>query len=282
MLTERKTGLEVYIEYAIVENFLLDGALLYLAQKTVHLPVGKGRLFLSATCGAAFALVFPFFDLPPVWAFAVRYLFGFLLVLAAVRAKSVGEYFLTTFFFYLYTFSFGGFLLGMYAFFEVEYAAAGGYLISSVPMGAVLAAALAFSIAALRLFAALRRRYRRKKLLYRCKIVLVDGREYAGMGLLDTGNHLLFCGRPVSLVDPAAAERLFGGLPPEEDMPGLSVHTATGDGELKVFPARLMIYSEGRENIIDNVYFALASAPLGKGYDVILHPRLCKEEGTPC
>ena len=175
-----------------------------------------------------------------------------------------------------------GVLLGMYAFFEVEYTAAGGYLISSVPMGAVLAAALAFSIAALRLFAALRRRYRRKKLLYRCKIVLSDGREYAGMGLLDTGNHLLFCGRPVSLVDPAAAERLFGGLPPEEDMPGLSVHTATGDGELKVFPARLMIYSEGRENIIDNVYFALASAPLGKGYDVILHPRLCKEEGTPC
>lgn len=272
-------GVEVYIEYALAENFLLDGALLYLAQKTVRLPVDKGRLFLAAAGGAAFAVLFPLFNLSAVWAFAVRYLFGLVLVLAATRAETVKEYALAAIFFYLYTFAFGGLLLGMYAFFDLEYDMAGGYFVSPVPMGAVLVAGLVFLIVVLRLFGALYRRYRRTKLLYRCKILLSDGREDTGTGFLDTGNHLSFCGRPACLVDPAAARRLFGGPPPEGEMKSLYVHTATGDGELKIFPARLVIYSGERENIIDNVYFALAPAPLGKGYDIILHPQLCKEEG---
>lgn len=272
-------GVEVYIEYALAENFLLDGALLYLAQKTVRLPVGKARLFFAAACGAAFAVVFPFFKLAAGWAFAVRYLFGALLCLVAVRARSVKEYALAILFFYLYTFAFGGLLLGMYAFFDIDYDGAGGYFIAQAPLGAVLCGGLVFLLLVRRLFSALYRRYRRTKLLYRCRIALADGREIAGMGLLDTGNSLMRGDRPVCLLDPVLALELFGAPPPREDMESLRVHTATGDGELKIFPARIEIYSAAGKNIIENVYFALTPARLGRGYQIVLHPQLFKEVG---
>ena len=67
---------EVYIEYAIVENFILDGLLLYLSFKTVRLPISKPRLLLAALFGSVFAVLFPLLPLSDGYVFAVKYLFG--------------------------------------------------------------------------------------------------------------------------------------------------------------------------------------------------------------
>ena len=270
--------MEVYIEYAVAENFILDFTLLYLAIKTVRLPVIKWRILLAGALGAAFAVLFPFFHLSGIWALAVKYIFGGMLCLMSVKSKSCKAHLLVILFFYLYTFAFGGLLLGTYTFLNLKYLSDGTYLISQAPVTVVLCVLLLFSFTLIKLFSSLYRRYRHKKLLYRCEISL-NNVQTEGIGLLDTGNALTFKQTPVCLLDQSLALQFFDlekgrALPCET----LYVHTATGGGELKIFQASLKIYSEEKENIIDKVYFALAPTSLGKGYQIILHPQLFKEE----
>ena len=49
--------MEVYVEYAILENLLVDGALLYLAQTAAGQAVNLPRLLLASVLGAVFAVL---------------------------------------------------------------------------------------------------------------------------------------------------------------------------------------------------------------------------------
>lgn len=268
---------EVYIEYAIVENFILDGLLLYLSFKTVRLPISKPRLLLAALFGSVFAVLFPLLPLSDGYAFAVKYLFGGILCLTAA-SKQIKNALLILPFFYLYTFALGGLLLGMGSFFPQNEMENGNYILRQTPAFTVLISALVFGIACVKLISSLYRRYRNKKLLYSCKITF-KGVQVEGIGLLDTGNSLTFHGSPVCLIDKSLSKSLLN----EENSKDVSlermyVHTATGGGELKIFQATIQIYSENRENIIENVYLALSPVALGKGYQIILQPQIFREE----
>ncbi len=266
--------MEVYIEYALAENFILDATLLYLALKTVRLTIPKGRIVFAALIGATFALLFPLIPLNGVSAFIVRYVFGVILCLIATQTKRVKDYFLVVAFFYLYTFAFGGLLLGAYALFQPQISIEGNYTVSQTPVTIVLVGACVFAVGIVKIFTSLYKKYRRKKLLYQCKIFFNE-EKVEGIGLLDTGNRLTCDGIPVCLIDKSLAAGLR--LKPHIEKT-LFVHTATGGGELKIFQAQLQIYSEEKKNIIDKVYFALAPATLGKGYQIILQPQLFKED----
>ncbi|MBR7100235.1 MAG: sigma-E processing peptidase SpoIIGA [Clostridia bacterium] len=269
--------MEVYIEYAIVENFILDGLLLYLSFKTVRLPISKPRLLLAALLGSVFAVLFPLLPLSDGYAFAVKYLFGGILCLTAV-SKQIKNALLILPFFYLYTFALGGLLLGMDSFFLQNEMENGNYILRQTPAFTVLISALVFGIACVKLISSLYRRYRNKKLLYSCKITF-KGMQVEGIGLLDTGNSLTFHGSPVCLIDKSLSKSLLNEEN-SKDVPleRMYVHTATGGGELKIFQATIQIYSENRENIIENVYLALSPVALGKGYQIILQPQIFREE----
>lgn len=280
--------MEIYIEYALAENWILDTTLLYLALKTVRLPVVKIRIFLSAACGALFATFFPLLRLTGFFSFAVRYAFGAILCLVAVRSHSMKNYLLVVLFFYLYTFALGGALLGVYNFFRLEYTASGRYIVSQTPVAVVLIGACGFFLLMVKLISALYHKYGRKKLLYLCEINL-NGVKISGTGLLDTGNSLLLDGVPVCLLDKDDAavfleelnrenlEKSPRKLSDESPIKKIKIKTATGEGELIAFFANLKIYSEDEKNIIDKVYFAVAPVALGNGYQIILHPQLFKE-----
>ena len=128
----------VWIEYAIIENFILDGGLLYLALKTARQPIQKLRLFFAAALGTAFAVLFPLLELYGWYSFVIRYAFGAILCLTAVKGKAVKNYLFTTLFFYLYTFAYGGLLLGMVGLFNVNYQN-GNYLLPQTPAQIVVA-----------------------------------------------------------------------------------------------------------------------------------------------
>ena len=51
--------MEIYIEYALAENFLLDAMLLWLAMKAAKQEISLWRIVLAAAIGAAFAVAFP-------------------------------------------------------------------------------------------------------------------------------------------------------------------------------------------------------------------------------
>ncbi len=261
----------VWIEYAFAQNFIIDFSLLYLTNKTVRLPVHRLRLFGATVLGTAFALLFPLLALPKAISYIVRLSFGAVLCLVGLPAKGKGNL-SALFFFYLYTFLYGGFLMGVYSVFSLEYDP-GGSLVGGNFAVAALAFLPFFCLFSLRGAQKLWKRLKKKTVDYVCDVFFGTERVRLN-GLMDTGNSLQFNGNPVCLLAGEVKERVKNPLPTEDY---IFVRTATGEGVFPVFQAKIEIYSEGKENIIDKVYFAVSAQPLGGGYEVILHPQLLKE-----
>jgi len=75
--------MQVYVELALLENFCMDFTLLYAAKSVVKNRASKKRLAVAAALGACFAVVFPLFNLPPVWSAAIKIVSGLLICLIA-------------------------------------------------------------------------------------------------------------------------------------------------------------------------------------------------------
>ena len=113
--------MEIYVEYAILENLLLDGALLLLALLAVRQKICVWRLCLAAAVGAVFAIVFPLLSLPPWAALTLKFLVGALLCVIAVKKQNGrGRYVLTMILFYAFSFCFGGGLIAVLEGLDVE------------------------------------------------------------------------------------------------------------------------------------------------------------------
>ena len=66
----------VYIEYALAENFLIDGVLLGLGLFATKSEIRIKKLFVGALSGAVFAVVVPLFSLPVALDYALKILFA--------------------------------------------------------------------------------------------------------------------------------------------------------------------------------------------------------------
>lgn len=265
----------VWIEIAILENFLLDGVLLYLALKCARQKVSAFRLLLASGIGAAEAVVFPLLTLPNAAAYAVKIAGGVLLVAIAVRGKRLKPYLVAGGAFFLLTFALGGMLTALYSFFRVEYAEQGGYIVERAPVGLVLGAAALFAIAMCRLIRKAFRYRREERNLLAC--VLTSGeRTVRWTGYADSGNLLEFRGKPVCVTSAAGIFALFGADPKAEGR--IRVKTVNGERDAPVFrPDRLEIEADGKMRAADEVYLTVGE--VGKKYQVILSAVLLEVSG---
>ena len=107
-----KKRMVVYVEYAFLENFLLDFILLYISMRASRIKTKLWRLFLSAGIGGVFAVVFPLFPLNEGGRYALKWATGFLLCFVAFGeikgGNAWGRYALSCLFFFFSTFCFGG------------------------------------------------------------------------------------------------------------------------------------------------------------------------------
>ncbi len=97
--------MQVYIEYAILDNFFVDYFLLRQAAVLLRVPFKKRRLILSSVIGTVVAVVLPLFDLPTVVGFILKILLGTVISFTAVNhrnflgyIKYFNVFFLLTFF----------------------------------------------------------------------------------------------------------------------------------------------------------------------------------------
>ena len=100
--------MEIYIEYALAENFLLDAMLLWLAMKAAKQEISLWRIVLAAAIGAAFAVAFPLLKTGKTIAYILKFSVGALLCLVAVKGKGIGRYALTALLFFGFSFALGG------------------------------------------------------------------------------------------------------------------------------------------------------------------------------
>ena len=193
--------MEIYIEYALIENFLIDGALLYLSLKTARNVVRWKRLVLSALVGAVFAVLYPLIPLPKLVAEPLKFAFGAILVRLAKTGKGWDRFAFTALCFYFYSFLLGGAMLGFY----------GGEIGERAPVWGVGLGLFVLVVLALW---AVKRVYRRRateSFLYDCKIT-IGGRSVNAKGFLDSGNTATASGKPLCFITPPTAKKSPGPL----------------------------------------------------------------------
>lgn len=254
----------VYVEYALLENFLLDGLILYLALKIARGRVRVWRLLLAAAIGAAEAVCFPLLSVPTWCAYLLKALGGILICLVAVSKGRFKTYVIVTAAFFLITFALGGLLTAAYSFFNVEYEEGSGYLVEKAPVALILAGAGIFAA----LFAGfVKYFYRYAKLQKRIAPCALEhgGRKVKWKGLADSGNLLEFRGKPVCVFSAAAAFALFGRNLNEAGR--IEMKTVNGTRNSPVFECERM---QVNGKSFSGVYLTVGEVS-SKDYQLILH-----------
>ena len=266
----------VYIEYAFLQNFFLDGALLWLALKGTKTPVKRWRLFLASLIGAFFAIVYPLIKLPSGLKLLLKLSVGFLLCLTAFgRLKTQGEkrkYALVVSLFFALSFLFGGALLSLTQGLSFE-------KIKTVvtPIG--------FAVLSFFCLVLIRKMYKKSKLwryIYACKIVS-EGKSVSTLGFFDSGNVAEKDGIPVCFISPETAYSLWGEsmlLFKEERgqvCDEMQITTMAGVKKITLYKGILEIEEKGRIRMVKEVYFAPSANMISKEYTLLLHSRIFEE-----
>ncbi len=266
--TERE--MVVYVELAFLENFLLDGLLLYLAVRCARLKPGYLWIAAAAAVGAAEAIVFPLLPLPVWAAYLLKGLGGALLVVIAVRGRRLRPYLIAGAAFFFLTFALGGLLTAVDSFFGVEYEEGRGFLVERAPVGLIFGGAGLFAVAVIQGAKALYRYRKVKRNLLSCTL-RVGEKQVLWTGYADSGNNLFYRGNPVCVTSAAAIFALFGKKVKEEGR--MTVGTVNGERTSPVFVCDRMEIRCERELITrENVYLTVGE--VSPDYGLILNTAL--------
>ena len=257
--------MQVYIEYVILENFFIDGALLYLALSILKRKISCVRIMIAAAVGAAFAALYPLLRLPDFLSYLLKFSVGGLLVfIASKREKGVGRYALNALSFFAVSFLFAGMLIAAYDLIEFE----NGYLLQELPVGALLVGVAALSVGVSKGVKAFYRRRKQARFLYGCEFVSGET-TLKTTGYLDSGNLASFQGVPVCFLTPECFLKLIRAGQGCDEM---EIMTVSGVKKIKIFKLdELRIYLEDGANIIKSVYVSPSKHLKGREYDALLN-----------
>ncbi len=255
----------IYIEYALLENFFLDGILLFLTLISAKIPVKIWRIALSAALGAVFAIVYPLLQLSTALLYLLKFAFGFFLCLLAVgrvrTKKEWGRYALSCIFFFSYSFAFGGALTAL----------TGATTTDRAPVPLVLGGFAVFTLISLFLIRKIYQKRTEYRYIYDC-ILIIDKNSVKTLGFFDSGNTACKNGLPVCFVSPEVGFALWGdavlnGKTSEEE---LEITTLGGKKKMPLYLGEVQVLMDGKYRQIQT-YFAPSTNIVLREYQVILN-----------
>lgn len=135
--------MDIYIEYVLLDNFVVDFVLLLCTNKILKLPTNKCSMVLSALLGALFSLLSPMLNVDGIVVIILKLLVAFIMVFVATF--SFYKLFLRFLCFVLLTFMFGGLLIAVCYFMGVSVLTGANLMyFCEIPLASVLAFAFIF------------------------------------------------------------------------------------------------------------------------------------------
>ena len=263
----------VYVEYAFLENFLFDGALLCLALVASKTPLRRWRIVFAAACGGFFALVYPFLLLPVWCGLTLKISVGFLLCLLAfgrVKTKNEwGRYALSSILFFSLTFAFGGALSALQT----------ALNLSALPQLVIVGGFCVLCVATSVLIVKMYQKRRLHAYIYPCK-VRANGKTRVDHAYFDSGNLASKNGLPVCFVSADIFYELFGeeilfsrGQVRDE----MQITTMSGVKRTPLYKGEIEVRIGQGERVEKQVYFALGTNMIDREYKVLLNARIFGE-----
>ncbi len=263
----------VYLEYVILDNFVIDYLLLKASHKIAGVAAKKGRLLFCAFFGALTALVYPLIESFFVISFLLKVSCGLILSLSSAKYRSVKEASYTAAVFFGLTFLSGGAITGIFGLVGISYSSEISVALMVLPAYAVIKGAAG-------IVSVIYKRRTEHSFLYDIKLCL-NGKDLSAVGFMDTGNGVYDGDSPVVFCSKRVAEKLcFSNFANRVKLKRITVVTVNGVEEKICFKLdRLEIYNGNRANIFNNVTVCVSSGAADIGYDVILHPALVVRDG---
>lgn len=264
--------MEVYIEYVVIDNFIIDYLLLKLALKYSKVEFNKKRAALSALIGTAVAVAMPIFKASSFIKVLIKVGLAFLMIRVCFKPQSVKKYFSALGLFLTFTVIFGGAAALVMQLFCIDYDFFYGS--SAFPLGA----SLLFFAALYKIFKRAFTRVFEKTLIYpftRTCVLICDGERIKAKGLIDSGNNLIFKGSfavcvPSGDLTEKMRERGFFS---KGSLGEIVIKTAAGASLLEVFEIdELLIYCGDKANIIKRPKIGIGGSEsnFGDEYEIIL------------
>lgn len=242
----------VYIEYAILDNFIIDFILLFAVKKTLKLPTKNIWLILSAILGTVFAVVLPLLSLPSVLVVMLKgVVLPLMCILLCINCKK--RYLYSILLTLAYTFVLGGILFALLLI-TSDYTLVGGTITynADFPISVYLLALCLFGYLAYRLIKYLKLFAAKHNKIYNCKIDFLEN-TYRIEGFFDSGNILEKDGLPVVfLTDKILLARVGRAISKaiavgkKVGLTSVNYATLSGRGEVKCFPVLLSIGDKTR------------------------------------
>lgn len=262
---------ELYIDAFFLLNFVIDTLLLFLTGKVLGCTATRLRLLLGGACGAGMACMLTVFPFLPAWG---KLFAGYGIVSICMLRIAFPE---------LRPQAFGRAAIVLYGF---AFLLGGVLQILSVQVpffrrnGMTLIAVCGFSVCAAGIAASLYEKWKRSRKNHFVPVRLVwKNRELTVRALIDTGNSLRepVSGKPVSIIEKAAAELLFDSARPTvfRAVPFHSI--GRGHGILEGYEITELIVTGENETIkIEKPVVGLFDGNLSAdaAYQMILHPAL--------
>ncbi|MBQ4097779.1 MAG: sigma-E processing peptidase SpoIIGA [Clostridia bacterium] len=262
--------MKVYIEYVLIDNFLIDYLLLKATFAITGKPVERKRLFLCAFLGAVFALVLPLVEGVAVLGVLYKLFSGLLIVILAEKTFSFRSFYINALVFFLLTFLAGGAITGVFSILGIDYTSEVSIALMFLPVGIFIKGVLTV----VRYFS------KRKTLAgfyYDVEITLFDERIKV-RGFMDSGNTVYDGVSPVVFVNKKLAKTLIKNNIIKAGIKKIMIQTVAGKTENLAFKlTEIKIYKEGGQNIFNNVTACVADNASFDGYEIILHPALMEE-----
>ena len=270
--------MEIYVEYAFLENLCVDATLIFISCYLLKIPVQKRNVFFGGLVGGAFALLYPILSVSlPFFAIVLKIFFPFILCKIGLGGKKK-QYAVYVAAFYVTSFLFAGGIYALCGIFSSPYAYLDGF-VTPAPFGIILCGIILAIFAIVYFFKKIYRRRNQTERLFRCKI-LVSGREVETVGFADSGNVATKGGKPICFLSPDLFYDLFSERVFELWEEELAVTSVAGDKKIKLWKIdELKIYSGGGENIIKKLWVSPSYQLTGREYK-LLFGAWAFEEGT--
>ena len=260
----------VYIEYVIIDNFVIDYMLLKLSLALVGKNVSRKRLVISSALGAMFALLMPMIKTNDIVLVIIKSLVGSVMVVVVSRYKSFNSYLATLAIFMLLTFCIGGAVIGIYNVLGINYSSEVSIATMFLPCYIVIRLVKGS-------IRAVRQRRQIESFSYRFK-VYAFGRVEKGVGFMDSGNMVYDEISPVVFCSKEFAQK-FLVCKGFKFSKSLRIDTVNGESYKKCFKTeKIVLYFKDKPNIYNNVTVCISESIKKEFCDIILHPALIGEE----
>ncbi len=269
--------MSVYIEYAFIDNIIINYILLQTATRLAHV---KSKFFLrgvSALVGTLVAICIPLFNLLEIYLILIKISLAFLMVYICGSFINVKRYLLTVFLFVTLTFLSGGFIIALFLLLGIDYE---NYFIlhydSLMPVGVTVLVIYVTNKALIKLGKALVKERNLRPFLRNC-ILVINDKKFKIKGFFDSGNSLYDArsGLPIVVCSTSLYKKIKeSGI--KKSVSKMAFDTVSGTADMELFVIdKLLIYNGVTVNIFNNVLLGVSNFGFNStDYELLLHPEL--------